>query len=338
MQLARGGIKPAALRTASAILLAAVVTGCHVPGTGASGTNQVTVGVVPGIDNAPLSVGVANGIFDQHGLHVTVKNFTSLKDELAAAGTGEIQVAGGDYTDFLYAQATGKVKNGGLRFVADGYDAAPNSLAILSKPGKAAITSPQQLAGKVVATSQAQVIPLGNTPSPYNGPTLAAQQVLRNVGVSPSSVTWKQMPPADEVDALASGQGGVRAILVGEPYILQAEEKLGAVEVTDVSTGVTAGLPLSGYFTPAGFADKNPSTITAFQAALAQAQADCAQRGLAQAELPKLTKMSADDASLVTLGTYPTSVNAGQVQRVATLMYEAGMISTPLSVSAITAS
>ena len=46
--------------------------------------------------------------------------------------------------------------------------------------------------------------------------------------------------------------------------------------------------------------------------------------------------MSARNAALVTLGTYPTSLNVGQVQRVATLMYDSGMIRNPISVRTLT--
>jgi NitT/TauT family transport system substrate-binding protein len=45
--------------------------------------------------------------------------------------------------------------------------------------------------------------------------------------------------------------------------------------------------------------------------------------------------MSTRDAALVTLGTYPASLNTGQVQRVATLMYDSGMIRNPVSVSSL---
>jgi NitT/TauT family transport system substrate-binding protein len=117
----------------------------------------------------------------------------------------------------------------------------------------------------------------------------------------------------------------VVAILATEPYILEAEEQLGAVEVADVSSGVTSGLPMAGYFSLASYANANPANVQAFQAALDQAQADCAQRGPVQGVLPDLTDITSDDAALVTLGTYPTSLNAGQVQRVAALMYDAGM-------------
>ena len=74
--------------------------------------------------------------------------------------------------------------------------------------------------------------------------TLAAEEVLQNDGVSPSSVNWTPMQEQDMIGALRSGQ--VKAILATEPYILQAEEQLGAVEVVNASSGVTSGLPMSG--------------------------------------------------------------------------------------------
>jgi hypothetical protein len=45
--------------------------------------------------------------------------------------------------------------------------------------------------------------------------------------------------------------------------------------------------------------------------------------------------MKAQQASLVTLGSYPTSLNVGEVQRVAELMYDSGMISSPLNLSSL---
>jgi hypothetical protein len=42
--------------------------------------------------------------------------------------------------------------------------------------------------------------------------------------------------------------------------------------------------------------------------------------------------MSSREASLVTIGQYPTFLSVGQVQRVADLMYGTGMINTTLSV------
>lgn len=335
MQLAQAGARLPALRVAPAFLLVALlVSGCNFLGIGSSGgpsgSGPVTVAAVPGIDNAPLRVAVQDGLFRQNGLNVVVRYYPSLDAEFRALTSGQAQIAAGDYTDFFYLQASGRAK---LGLIADGYDAVSNSVAILALPNSG-VTTPQQLQGlSGVATSLHQMIPY-SAGLPFNIQTLAAEQVLQNDGVSPSSVSWKEMPPQDMIGALRGGQ--VKAILVTEPYILQAEEQLGAIEVVNASSGVTSGLPLSGYFSLASYRHANPSAVQAFQKALAQAQSECAQRGPAQAVLSHLTGMSAGESALVTLGTYPVSLNAGQVQRVATLMYDAGMIRTPISVTSLT--
>lgn len=336
MRLAQAGARLPALRVAPAFLLVALlVSGCSFLGIGssggASGSGPITVAAVPGIDNAPLRVAAQEGLFRQNGLNVVVRYYPSLAAEFRALTSGQAQIAAGDYTDFFYLQANGQVK---LRLIADGYDAVSNSVAILTLPGSH-ITTPQQLQGLPggVATTLHQMIPF-STGLPYNIQTLAAEQVLQNDGVSPSSVTWSEMEPQNMIGALRSGQ--VKAILTSEPYILQAEEQLGAIEVVNASSGVTSGLPLSGYFSLASYQHANPSAVQAFQKALAQAQAECAQRGPAQGVLSHLTGMSAGESALVTLGTYPVSLNAGQVQRVATLMYDSGMIRTPISVTSLT--
>lgn len=341
MRLVRAGAPLAASRIAlvsvSAALLAA---GCNVPGTGGSGTatgsGSITVAAIPGIDNAPLQVAIQNGLFRQHGLSVTIHQYTSVQQEIQALNNGQSQIAVGDYTDFFYAQATGTAK---LRLIADAYDAVPNSMAILTLP-RYRITSPEDLQNQTVASPPAQGIPdsLIKQGLPYNMPTLAAEQVLQSDGLSPTSVTWKQWPAANMIGALSSGpaKGGVKAILVTEPYIFEAEKQLGAVEVVDSSSGVTGNLPLSGYFSTDSFADKQSSTLKAFQAALSQAQSDASMRGPVQSALPQFTGMSSQVAAMVTLGTYPASLSVGQVQRVITLMVDSGMITSPnFSVSAL---
>jgi NitT/TauT family transport system substrate-binding protein len=336
MRLAWAGARVSALRIAPVVLVVLSVTllasGCHASGAGASGSGQITVALVPGFDNVPLRIAVQEGLFQQHGLNVTVKDYQSLTAEFQALTSGQAQIAAGDYTGFFYEQATGRAS---LRLIADGYDATSNSVAILTLPGSG-ITTPQQLPGQPggVATPPAQMIQY-SAAVPYNIATLAAEEVLQNDGVSPSSVNWTQMPAQDMIAALRSGQ--VKAVLATEPYILEAEEQLGAVEVLNASNGVTSGLPMSGYFSLSSFAHANPSAVQAFHAALYQAQSECAQRGPVQAALPRLTDMSTRDAALVTLGTYPASLNVGQVQRVAALMYDSGMISNPINVSALTA-
>jgi NitT/TauT family transport system substrate-binding protein len=333
MRLAWANVRVSAVRTAMvAVPVIVLASGCSAGGSsGAMGSGSLTVAVVPGIESAPLSVAAQEGLFQQHGLDVTVKDYSSLSEEYQALASGQVQIAVGDYTDFFYEQAT---DHASLRLIADGYDATANSMEILTLP-HSTVTTAQQLDDAGLVATPPSALPATQatitTGLPYNIETLAADEVLQDDGVSTSTVSWEAMPEQNMITALHDHQVG--AILATEPYILEAEEDLGAVEVADVSSGVTSGLPMDGYFSLASYANANPANVRAFQAALDQAQADCAQRGPVQGVLPDLTGITKDDAAMVTLGTYPTSLNVGQVQRVAALMYDAGMTSSEVVVN-----
>jgi len=219
-------------------------------------------------------------------------------------------------------------RRGQLRLIADGYDATPGLMEVLTLPGSA-VRVPQDLQGKVVATPPRELAPFSAS-APYNIETLATESTLQGDGVSPSSVVWDAMPPGSMISALRDHT--VSAIVATEPYILQAETELGAIELLDACSGVTAGLPLSGYFTTASFASAHAAALRGFQAALDQAKASADQPGTVQSVLRTLPEMSAREASLVTIGQYPTFLSVGQVQRVADLMYGTGMINTTIAV------
>ena len=191
---------------------------------------------------------VEHGLFAQRHVDVTVQTYQNLQQAYAALTSGQADVISGDYAGLLYAQAHDAGAR--LRLIADGYDATPGVMEVLTLPGSA-ITAPQDLQGKAVATPPRELAPF-SADAPYNVETLATEAVLQSDSVSPSSVLWTAMPPADMITALRDHQ--VSAIVATQPYILQAETELGAVELFDVCSGVTASLPLSGYFTTAAFA------------------------------------------------------------------------------------
>ena len=320
-----------------AMSAALAVSGCSTsaPGLGDSGGGKLIVGIVPGIDTSPLQVGIQEALFRNHGLNVVVKAYSSLQLEFRALKAGSVNVAAGDYADFLYEEAAGKES---LHLVADGYDAAPGVMEVLTLPSSR-ITTPQGLAHQVVATPEPQLIPPDNGPYssnivPYSMETLATESVLNSDGVAPTSVTWRPVPVQDMIRELSNGQVG--AILATEPYVIAAESQLGAVEIMDSCSGPTASLPLSGYFSLATYADAHRAQLQQFRTVLESAQAG-ATTGSLQAMLPRLTGMSTHNAALATLGSFPTSLIVDQIQRVADLMYHSGVISSPLSVSRLTA-
>jgi len=325
----RGGMMRRPGITLVLALLSSLAAGCHGLGLSsgrAAASQQITVAVVPGFASAPLQVAVKDGLFTQHGVHVTVQTYQNLQQAYAALASGHADVIGGDYAGLLYMQA--HVARAQLRLIADGYDATPGLMEVLTLPGSA-VKAPQDLEGIAVATPPQELAPF-STDAPYNIETLAAEAALQSYGVSPSSVEWKAMAPDSMISALRDHT--VSAIVTTQPYILQAETELGAVELLDVCSGVTASLPLSGYFTAAGFAQDHAAVLRGFQAALSAANASTAQLGTVQSALRTLPGMSSRQAALVTIGQYPTFLSVGQVQRVADLMYGTGMITTTISV------
>jgi NitT/TauT family transport system substrate-binding protein len=236
-------------------------------------------------------------------------------------------LAVGDYFNFFAAQD--QTGSPGFLVVADAYDAAPSVMQVLTSPASK-ITTPQGLVGQTIGTPEPDV--RGFSPTlPYSQETLAAQSALTNAGVSPNTVHWKAMPASQLVNALQSGQ--VQAIVATEPTIYQAETSIGATAVLDACSGQTDSLPLDGYFTLGSFAHKYRSTVLAFQGALLKAQAEAALAKSVQTVLASDVHMGVQQASLVTLGTYPTAMKASNVQRVAALMSTLGVLTPPIDVA-----
>jgi NitT/TauT family transport system substrate-binding protein len=267
------------------------------------------------------------------GLTVRVLPENSFKSEVSDLASGRAQVAFGDYADIFYAQETaGKAHK--LSILAEGYNAAPNVMEILTMPGTSArpgIATPADLANKVVGTPEPQELPdTSGSHVPDSIETAAAWSVLSADNVKPSSITWDAMPSNKLVNALKAGT--VNAILVTEPIIFNAESKDGAVPVLDAGTGTTNALPLDGYFSTASWAAKSVKNVQAFQFALRQAQSQASQSAPVQATLINSAGMLAQTAALVTLGTYPTSLQATDLNRVSDLMSEFSMLpsTTPL--------
>ena len=105
--------------------------------------------------------------------------------------------------------------------------------------------------------------------------------------------------------------------------------------MVDACTGATANLPLDGYFTTKSYATKNPQVVAAFRAALAKAQAQAAMAAPLQTALTKSTGLKAQAAAMITLGSYPTTTSAQNLQRVVQLMYNYGTLPSNFSVKSI---
>jgi NitT/TauT family transport system substrate-binding protein len=310
-------------RTAAvAVVLATVLSGCgSVAGsTSPSGPEMttITVGALPIVDSASLYIAMKKGYFADEGLRVEVQSLTSGAAAVPGLAGGELQFAMGNYVSFFAAQAAGELD---VRLVADAYQALPGTFLIMVKRDSP-IERPLDLAGKKIAV---------NTRN--NIVELTARSALDTAGINVRTVTFVPIPFAEMAAALANGT--VDAAYMVEPYVTMAEKDQGALPMVDAATGPTARFPIAGWVTSAKLAEQAPNTVRAFQRAIIKGQAAAADRVEVERVIGEYVKVDAMTVSLMTLGTWPTTLEATRIQRVIDLMSSAGQLTKPIDLQSL---
>jgi NitT/TauT family transport system substrate-binding protein len=312
----------------ASLAVIAGISGCNPfsKASASSGQPVIKVGVVPGIDNATLYLAKNRGFFSSAGINVQIVDYSSVPTELDALSGGQVDVAAGDYGNLFAARAT--LQKTAYKILADGYDAAPGVVEIMTMPNSP-IKTPAGLENRVIGAPDTALVK-----APANAPNslviASATSVLQSYRVNLSGVTWKNMSQQQEISELVHGQ--LHAALLTQPYIYQAQQ-LGAIQLIDACSGATAGIPLSGYFTSTSWSRGRPTEVAAFRAGLAQAAAQASMPGPVQAILPRYAKLSKQEAAVITTGVYPLSTITGNLQRTADVLWSTGMISRRLNVA-----
>jgi NitT/TauT family transport system substrate-binding protein len=293
-------------------VLAAMTTGCTTQPSNTAGTPEkarVRLGVLPIADDAHLQRAQLAGYFAAEGLEVELVPVQGGANALPLLSTGDLDMTFTNYVSVLLAQSQ---HAGEFRFIDGGYDAGPNTILVMTRPGSP-IRSARDLERKRIAVNTL-----------HNVIELNTRSALETNGVDPASVTFVPVPFPAMAAALADGQ--VDAATMVEPFITQSAQAFGAVSVLDAAAGPTASIPLGGVAVPADFAVRNPNTVAAFQRAVEHARADLADRGVLESTLPTYTGISPDTAALIALGTWPPSLDRIRLQRVADLMRQYGVL------------
>lgn len=302
------------------VLMAAGCSGGGGAGTPVSGT--ITIAATPGVEDAPLYLAQTRGLFAAEGLHVQITDYGSQAADLAAVESGKAQIADSDYGNVFTVEQSAA----NLRILADGFDASSGTAEIVTAPN-AGIQTPLQLPKYSVGVPVEYSVtkPPGGVPA--SELAAAAAQVLSNYLVSNAQVVnWAPMPEQQEVQEL--GTGLLKAALLTEPYLYEAESQYGDGELLDAFSGQTANMPMSGYVAQQAWVKANSAAVADFQAAISQAQADSALNGPVQQELPKIgAGITTQTADMVTLGSYPTQTSTLALQRVQTMLSERGLLS-----------
>ncbi|WP_020664430.1 ABC transporter substrate-binding protein [Amycolatopsis benzoatilytica] len=298
------------------------ITGCSWFGSGDAAQpapperGTLRVGVSSPIDTAPLRIAVAAGKFRQAGLDVRLVELgtDSGLDKLKA---GQLDVTFGSDVSLFRAAASGT----SLQLQGEAYTFGRTTIALVTLPGSD------------YGEPTAKKSPTIAVDSPDDIGTLTARSVLGTAGVDQSKIQFVTRPFGQMPAALQSGDAD--AALMVEPYLTRAEKELGAQILADGSSGATLDFPASGYAATGQFAAANPRTLAAFRGVLSQAQLTAADPAVVRDALPTFSDIDQTTAALISLGSYPTTLSATRLQRVADLMHSSGQLANRLDVQAM---
>jgi NitT/TauT family transport system substrate-binding protein len=280
---------------------------------------DVVVAVVPAEAQAGLYIAQAEGLFARVGLHVTIKPVVSGLDVIPAMLHGSVDITGGQYPSFIGAEAAG-IAN--MHILAAGFSLGPNVNEVLAAPS-AHIRSPAGLKGKTIAVNALNSVSAD-----------LVYTALAPYGITPAQVHLVVLPFPAMPAALATGK--ITAAYLTEPFVTEAVRKYGAEEVADLDSGPTQNLPLTGYGVLASWAARYPRTAAAFARAVQEGNTIAATNlATLQQVLGKVLHLSPDISGVMATGSFPTSVNAVQVQRVADLMLQYGQLKHRFNVNAL---
>jgi NitT/TauT family transport system substrate-binding protein len=314
-------------RIALSCVLAVILASCSALGgstesdqapSGGLERTKITVGTLPIVDTVSLAIAQQKGYFKEEGLDVELKALPGGAAAVPGLSNGELQFAFGNYVSFFTAQAKGVLDT---KLVADAYQATQGMFLIMG--GKdSPVSKPLDLAGKKIAI---------NTKS--NIVELTARSSLEAAGVDPKTVTFTEIPFPDMQAAVE--RKNVDAAFMVEPYITQAQRSSGMTPILDAATGATQDMPIAVWATSAKFAQEAPQTTAAFQRAIIKGQRDANDRRLVEGTVPSYAKVDKDTASLMNLGSWPTSLSAVRMQRVVDLMKKYGVLDRDINLESM---
>ena len=273
------------------------------------------VGVLPTWDAAAVYVAVEKGFFRDEGLEVSPVVLASSEEAVSRNLSGAVDIAHDGYVSPIVAASKGLR----LRIIVDSARAKPGMYVIVA-PGSSPVRSPKDLAGTTIGMTNSKGLP-----------ALLTDAALERAAAG--DATFVDVPYPTMGAALQNGS--IDASFATDPFLTRFRETLDARVVLDTISGPTADFPIGCYHVTERFANDNPRTVAAFQRALARAQE------LAMSDPDEVTRvlpsyikgLTPQTADTITIGTFATSLDSSQAQRVADFMTEQGMLDSRFDVS-----
>lgn len=290
--------------TVAALSVVGLVAGCGSVGdtdlagdTGAEsgGLTDITVGVIPTADAVPVYLGIEDGIFEEHGLNVTVESAGGGAAITSSVLSGSIDIG----LSNLVSTYTARDKDFPITIIAP-TAAAPadpdnNYGAVLAAPDSG-IEEVLDLEGKTVATNALN-----------NANDILVREAVEQAGGDPDSIQFVEIAFQDQPGAVSSGR--VDAAASPEPFKTMALDS-GATPVFSHFAEVIEGYPTSIYLATDEYVGDNAETLQGFRDALYEAAAIANEDDARAREVMSgYTEMEDDLLERIVLPVWPTELD-----------------------------
>ncbi|MGM7666647.1 ABC transporter substrate-binding protein [Microbacterium sp. A93] len=272
----------------------------------------IEVGVIPIVDVASIYLGVQEGIFEDHGLDVTLTLAQGGAAIVPAVQSGQMDFGFSNVASIIIGRDAGlplKIVATGPQSTGDGQDDA----AAVMVPGDSEIQSMADLEGRRVAVNTLNNI---NHATAYEG--------VKQAGGTVEGVDFVEVGFPDMVGQLQAGN--VDAITAVEPFVTMAEQG-GARNIYGFFAEPVQDLSVSGYFTTDQLIEQDPELVEAFTAAMKESQQYATDHPEdAKAILSSYTSIDAETVDELTMPAFPQLHNVASLERMAEILREMDLI------------
>lgn len=286
--------------------------------SGGGETTQVTVGVIPIVDVAPIYLGDEQGFFEERGIELELVQAQGGAAIVPAVLSGEYQFGFSNVTSLLLA----KSRKLPLKVVAAGNSTTgdpKDDIGALLVPAGSDISSPADLDGKTVAINTAK-----------NISDTVVRESSRKAGGDPKAITFTELGFPDMPAALAAER--VDAAFVLEPFKSVAL-KAGAKEISAPYADTAEDLLIAAYFTSEQTLAEEPELVERFTEAMNESlEYAAANEEQARQILTTYTKIDPALIPELTLPTWSTDIDASRMERLAELALEDGLVTEEVPV------
>jgi NitT/TauT family transport system substrate-binding protein len=303
------------------LLLSACGGGGEAGESTGSGPDDITVGLIPIVDVAPVYLGIEEGFFEKRDLNVKVQAVQGGAAIVPGVVSGDFQFGFSNVTSLLLAQSEGLP----LKIVAAGDSSTGKQGADFSGvvvPEGSEIEDAAGLAGKTVAVNTLKNI--GDT---------TVRQSVEKAGGDPGAVKFVELGFPDMPAALAKGQ--VDAAWLVEPFLTIAKDQ-GGTDIASNLVDTQPNLMIAAYFTSEEVLASDPELVDRFTAAVNESLRYADQNPDAVREIiQSYTDIPADVANRMVLPKWSSEINTQTVELLAQLAQEDGLVQKPVDTEAL---